>query len=213
MSADTDLSKDDEFFMLEETEDKRIKMSSSGYKKILTLVSAVIVGLFLLLALGLSLHTFKTKVPWIKNELSVVSFPLKGENLIISKVETHWEFSKKPVKEDELSELIYTPTSKITINKKSTKGKMRCFFVDGEGKYIGDPLTTEFSEGEFKEGKVLTFTSSTGFPSESEFNAYFSGFGNPWYIDILEGAESSTTLSQFKKLARIPLYYKIMKTP
>lgn len=213
MSADTDLPEDDEFFMLEEQEEKRKTVSSSGFKKILTLVSAVMVGLFLLTALAICLYTFKTKVPWIKNELSEVSFPLKGETLIISKVETHWEFSEKEGKEDELPELIYTPTAMITINKKSTSGKMRCFFVDGEGKYIGDPLTAEFVDGRFNGEKSLTFTSSMGFPSESDFNAYFSGFGNAWYIDILEGTESSTTLSQFKKLARIPLYYKIKKTP
>ena len=131
--------------------------------------------------------------------------PVTGERLSIKNIETSWVGSDIEVKKGALPDKEYIPRATITIHKKSTTGKVRCFFLDGDGKYVGDPITKTFTDGTFEGSKTLEYVCTEGFETESAFDAYFSGYAKPWQLLILEGSEESNTLSQFDELARLKI--------
>lgn len=172
-------------------------------------VSMLIGGVALLVALGIALLLFLfplIKEPnWIKNEYSHHKYPVSGKNLIIGDVKSHWAYKEKET--DGVPELEYTPVSEIFINKKSGTGVMRAFYLNGRGKYAGDVLTASFKDGKFGEKKSVIFRGSEGFERESDFHAYDSGYGPPWYLLVLEGKDEKTPASEFKLVLKTPLYF------
>ncbi len=171
--------------------------------KIIFLASAAFIAVLLIIGFSIAIYNYSTKINWIPHELAEVEYPIKGNHLSIKSVSSGWI----PVIDEEASEeeTEYIPSAQITLSKDSAAGKMRCFYLDGNGKYVGDPITLDCQVGQFSDSDTVTFTCSQGIGQSSDFFAYQSGFVKEWYLLILEGDSDSASINDYKELTRIKL--------
>lgn len=187
---------------------KKIKLD----KGLPYIISSIVVGVGLLAFIITVAYTAATKVSWIGSTTKKQTYPISGTQLTIKSVSTEWFISDVEEDSKTMSLYTYTPSVKIKIGKEATSGKMRCYFINSRGKYIGDPITKRFKAGSFPEGTEITITCSEGYQHSGDFEAYYAGFTEPWKLLILEGAEDSETLSSFKEIASIPMERNLKST-
>ena len=180
---------------------QRKKNDSLPVEFIVRMVSGTLVLGAILTALSLSAYAAIKFIPWVMIAHQPVTFPITGEFAQISKVETGWKSSPQQVDEGKLPVVKYFPESSITLNKKSTTGKLRCLYLNEKNRYAGDLITLEFKNGKFTSVNNLSVTGSKGLNSKSDYNAYTSGYTNKWHLVILEGSTDSNSISDFKEIA------------
>lgn len=209
MSDQSSPDSEEEFFVLE-GKSKEVKVDTNTFELILKWGGGVVICAAFI-TLGLIAYTGVKQIPWIKDELSKVPFPVQGDQVCLAKVSSGWVTVAVDPRVDTMPSNNYYPVSTITLDKKSTSGKLRLFYANHEGKFVGDALTVSHTDGKFESGESIQFKGSSGYESDSDFNAYFSGYINPWYLVIYEGASDSNTLSQFKELTRIELQIRVLE--
>lgn len=133
-----------------------------------------------------------------------VDFPVKGESVVIRKIDTYW---RKPDREVDLGVRLkakFIPAAEVQL-KSSNSGSLRFFFENPQGERIGDPVTLAFSGGSFDKsgGESAHFHSTSGFEDVGAYNDYLTEKVHFWYLVVLEGPGLHAEGSDYKKLLRI----------
>ena len=199
MNDTRSLEPDDDSFLLKE----------KAENKSLFWICSIFVGGVLSLSLAFCLYSVYRNASWSLDEYSTQSYPIKGQYSSISSVKTQWISEDNPSTPDELSDKSFYPVAHITLEDTNQSGQIRCYYLDSEDTYIGDPVTKNFHNGMFKEGNQFSFRCVKGIDSRSGFSAYFSGYMKPWHLVILEGSPRSRTMSDYTELAKIPVYAEL----
>jgi len=178
---------------------------------VFSVVCAIFVGSVLTCIAILSFYFVAKNASWSVDEYSTQAYPIKGQYTSIASTDTRWVSVDNPVSDDGLSDKSFYPVTTITLEKTMQSGKLRCYYLNSEEKYTGDPVTASFVNGSFSSSAELTFKCIEGIPSRSDFSAYNSGYLKPWYLVILEGPDDSVTMSDYNELAKIPVYAELPK--
>lgn len=133
-----------------------------------------------------------------------VHFPVKGENLVIRKIETYW---RKPDRDSDLGVRLsaeFIPAADITL-KSSDSGALRFFFANPEGDRIGDSVTLSFSGGSFETSgsETATFNGTGGFEDVGDYNDYLTEKVHFWHLVVMEGPSRNAEGSEFKEILKM----------
>ena len=140
---------------------------------------------------------------------SAVDFPVRGESLVISKIETYW---RKVDREEDIGvqlDINFIPAAQITL-KSSGVGSLRFFFENPKGDIVGDSVTRSFSGGVFSDtGKDTASIHSTGgFADLGDYNDYLTEPVHFWSLVVKEGAGAQPEGKDFNEIVRIRVYPK-----
>jgi len=135
---------------------------------------------------------------------SAVDFPVRGESLVISKIETYW---RKVDQEEDIGvqlNINFIPAAQITL-KSSDVGSLRFFFENPKGDIVGDSVTLSFSGGVFSDtGKDTADIHSTGgFADLGDYNDYLTEQVHFWSLVVKEGAGTQPEGKDFNEIVRI----------
>ena len=135
---------------------------------------------------------------------SAVDFPVRGESLVISKIETYW---RKVDREEDIGvqlNINFIPAAQITL-KSSDVGSLRFFFENPKGDIVGDSVTLSFSGGVFSDtGKDTADIHSTGgFAGLGDYNDYLTEQVHFWSLVVKEGAGTQPEGKDFNEIVRI----------
>ena len=166
-------------------------------------VLGVAVLVVMIYAVGLFFGDVNTSTP------DKVDFPVKGESVVIRKIDTYW---RKPDREVDLGVRLkakFIPAAEVKL-KSSGSGSLRFFFENPEGERIGDSVTLAFSGGSFdKSGEESAhFNATSGFEDVGAYNDYLTEKVHFWYLVVLEGPGLHAEGSEYKKLLRIRISSK-----
>jgi hypothetical protein len=133
-----------------------------------------------------------------------VDFPVKGAQIVIGKIETYWrkpDRGKDHVKLD--AHLI--PCAEIKLKSGSGASRLRCFFENADGDFVGDPVSLNVEDGEFSSsGSAEEVINATdGFEHEGQYNAYITEQIAFWYLNVFEGPSIDNHDGEFKRLLRM----------
>ena len=135
---------------------------------------------------------------------SAVDFPVRGESVVISKIETYW---RKVDREEDIGiqlNINFIPAAQVTL-KSSDTGSLRFFFENPKGDIVGDSVTRRFSGGVFNDtGKDTANIHSTGgFADLGDYNDYLTEQVHFWNLVIKEGAGAQPEGKDFKEIVRM----------
>ena len=161
-------------------------------------VLGIAVLVVMIYAVGLFFGDVNTSTP------DKVDFPVKGESVVIRKIDTYW---RKPDREVDLGVRLnakFIPAAEVKL-KSSGSGSLRFFFENPEGERIGDSVTLAFSGGSFDKsgGESARFNATSGFEDVGAYNDYLTEKVHFWYLVVLEGPGLHADGSEYKKLLRI----------
>ena len=161
-------------------------------------VLGIAVLVVMIYAVGLFFGDVNTSTP------DKVDFPVKGESVVIRKIDTYW---RKPDREVDLGVRLnakFIPAADVKL-KSSGSGSLRFFFENPEGERIGDSVTLAFSGGSFDKsgGESARFNATSGFEDVGAYNDYLTEKVHFWYLVVLEGPGLHADGSEYKKLLRI----------
>ncbi|MEK7951905.1 hypothetical protein [Luteolibacter soli] len=156
------------------------------------------------------LTRFFSLLSFTRDSDSRPSYPMKGQLATISSGSTFW---REPVRSGESRDVakrdvVLIPVLELSLDPgNSGGGSLRVIFRNAEGNPVGDPITRGFGAGRFETtgNATATFTATDGFSADGDFQAYRTGKGKLWTVDVLEGPPGGTPASSFKKLSSIPI--------
>lgn len=177
-------------------------------KRIASKVFATLFSATLLVGLaGVFLFQFVKTIPTVKDEYSKVSYPIVGKFVKIENIDGAWQrtdemkaVAVQQLKLDE--EIVSIPNAIITIGANTKDSNLRVLFANDRKRYVGDPINLEVRNGIFTStgNRTINLLCSEGFDNEGDFRAYKQGIIMRWSVDILEGAASSSSISDYTKI-------------
>ncbi len=178
----------------------------SGFEKIASLA-------FLALLIGgafLGLHLFRSNVQAQVDPYAMPDFPIKGSIAQVDKIKTYWRapIREGPDADPTQRDVTLIPVIDITIDDTISKsGVLRVIFYNETGTITGDIITREFSNNRFEKNgsSTLSFSSTSGFSSFGEQEAYRANLGKPWSIKVFEGPHADAPSSSFLLLFSTPI--------
>lgn len=129
-----------------------------------------------------------------------VEFPVKGERVEVLSAETFW---RAPVTAGEKRDIVRRGTELIPVVVLRARGgpaAIRVFFRNSEGVRIGDAVTRLVSSE-----STFEMPSTAGFEEAWMHDAYRTGNGKPWTIEVYEAASENSPASDFKRLFESPV--------
>lgn len=122
-------------------------------------------------------------------------FPIKGESVTISELETWW---RKPIREGEKTDrgvrlaINLIPCARIKVED-TQDSLLWVTFRNGDKNLVGDPINLAISNGKFlgSGSDEIEIHATSGFMNPSEINAYTNGDIDPWSVVIVEGNEGA----------------------
>ncbi|MDB4271645.1 hypothetical protein OAF06_04330 [Akkermansiaceae bacterium] len=137
------------------------------------------------------------------------NFPIEGTHAAIDEIETYW---RKPIRAGDDADhgvqlkAMLIPCARIVLSGSGTAA-LGVSFRDSDQKLIGDPISLEVENGTFSKTGTseIVITSTAGFESSSEINAYTNLDIDPWSLLIVEGAPGTNPsyTEDDKKLAEV----------
>jgi hypothetical protein len=178
----------------------------SGVEKIASLA-------FLALLIGgafLGLQLFRSNVKAQEDPYAMPDFPIKGAIAQVDKATTYWRapIREGPDADPTQRDVTLIPVIDITLDDNTSKsGVLRVIFYNEVGTITGDIITREFSNSRFEQNgsSTLSFSSTSGFSSFGEQEAYRANLGKPWSIKVFEGPHANAPSSSFLLLFSTPI--------
>lgn len=144
-------------------------------------------------------------VIWLiqKNQLTEgtisLNLPVKGAHATISDLASYWKLT------DDMTGVkmgaIVVPAATITLDKRSTSGALRIYFLDANKQHMGDPVTIIFRDGLFgNNSNKAEISASDGFHSRVDFDSYQLGSTGAWSLEVLEAKGELEPRSNFSVL-------------
>ena len=135
-----------------------------------------------------------------------VQFPVRGENIIIKKIDTYW---RKADPEKDLGVQLnakFLPAAEITL-KSSGDGSLRFFFENPKGELVGDTVTRTFSDGLFEDTgeKTTNLHGTGGFEDLGDYNEYLTEKIDFWHLLVMEGTGPDAAAPSYKQIIRMRL--------
>lgn len=124
-----------------------------------------------------------------------LEFPIEGKHVAALSAETFW---RVPVTTGEKRDTVRRGTEMIPVVALQTRGgagAVRVFFVNSEGNRVGDAVIRPVSSE-----RVLDIAATAGFEEAWMYDAYRTGNGKPWKIEVFEAPSASSPVSDFKLL-------------
>lgn len=135
-----------------------------------------------------------------------VDFPVKGSQVVIDRITTYW---RKPDPETDRVQLDthLVPSATIVLNPDSGDARLRCFFENEVGDYIGDPVTLAVAGGTFApSGQAkIDIHATGGLKDEGEYNAYAATDVEFWHLRVFEGPSSADESEEFQEIVSVPI--------
>ena len=133
-----------------------------------------------------------------------VDFPVKGDNVVIKKIETYWRETDREKDTSVQLNTKFIPAAEVML-KSSEEGSLRFFFENPEGDLVGDPVTLTFSGGNFRETgeKKAGFHATGGFEDLGDYNEYLTEKIHFWHLIVVEGSGLQPGGSDFKEIMRM----------
>ncbi|MEY3394927.1 MAG: hypothetical protein RL346_1163 [Verrucomicrobiota bacterium] len=169
-----------------------IRSTSLSFHEKLSLLAMVTV---ILGAAALAIHYFNAKIP-VKSPISKdLELPVEGERFTVTSVETFW---RKPNTQGDNPDIVrrgieLAPVLRIHIS--GSKGAIRIFFRDSNGRMIGDSISRSVSGNKTEE-----WIATDGFTSLGDYASYRTGENPRWMIHVFEGPSVDAPFAQFKPL-------------
>jgi len=165
-----------------------------------------VLGVFLLIIGIYALSLFLKSVQPSRRPDNV-DFPVPGDKIVLESIATYWRKADHQVDKVSL-EADLIPCAVVKVKSGSGSGRLRFFFENDEGDYVGDPLTYSFAEGRFEPGGTdeLNLYGTHGFEHEGQYAAYVTAEFKFWYVNVFEGPAADDQDGQedeFEKLTRI----------
>lgn len=144
---------------------------------------------------------------------SKLKYPLKGESVVIEKVESYW---RSPRREGEQTDegvslsIEVIPEVRVTLDPQSKAKALRFLFRDEDQRLVGDSSTVQMSGGKFlptndvtasTKQNVAIVRSTSGFQHEGELISYLADDQFQWEIVILESLDGR----EFIEFMAIPI--------
>jgi len=140
-------------------------------------------------------------------------FPAKGSLATIDTAETYWRspIMDGPNADPTQREVILIPVIDVTLGScAAPHGVIRVMFTNDKGEIVGDTITQAFRDSRFtsNDSSTASFSSTTGFTSYGEQEAYRAYLGKPWTIRVYEGPDATSPSSAFHLLFTTPISTK-----
>ena len=135
-----------------------------------------------------------------------VKFPVKGDKVVIGGIETFWRKPDREVEKVSL-EAQLIPCAMIKLKSGTGDCRLRIFFENEEGDYVGDPITLAVSDGTFNTSGTaeIDVHGTEGFEHEGQYAAYLTESFRFWHLNILEGPATDQDGARFEKLTRVTI--------
>jgi hypothetical protein len=167
-------------------------------------------ALVILIAAVWMLSRFFSQLSFREDVHALPDFPIEGERIAVEDAATFW---REPVRSGEnrdvaRREVVWIPVLEITLDPdESPAGALRVIFRNSQGDPVGDPITRSFAAGRFEASgnATMNFPATDGFEKDGDFQAYRTGSGDPWVVELLEGPSADAAAGTFKKLSSIPI--------
>jgi hypothetical protein len=133
-----------------------------------------------------------------------VDFPVKGDNVVIKKIETYWREIDREKDTSVQLNTKFIPAAEVML-KSSEEGSLRFFFENPEGDLVGDSVTLTFSGGNFHETgeKKAGIHATGGFEDLGDYNEYLTEKIHFWHLIVVEGSGLQPGGSDFKEIMRM----------
>lgn len=123
-------------------------------------------------------------MPVFRKPSSKVSFPISGQQLIISSAKTYW---RKVEAKDKVAEgMLFIPEVQLTFSPSSQEAEFLCFFKNENQIVQGDGVIFKLTRAMLEQGELITVTGTVGFSKDSHFRAYRYTKDEFWQLVIKE---------------------------
>jgi hypothetical protein len=160
-------------------------------------------GVFLLILVSYAIGIFFSNINTVGRP-DGVDFPVKGTKVVIGKILTYW---RKPDREADRVKLEarLIPCADITLKSGSGRGRLRVFFENEEGNFVGDPVSLDFTDGVFADSGTpqAVINATDGFEHEGQYNNYIAEQVKFWYVNVFEGPAPDVEDGEFKEILRL----------